>query len=149
MPPVSLPRLMRSLIFRLTAGRRQRLEIEVQQTARRRAQQILEDQKNAAPDIDWTLAPPEAVAWTYDARAGVGRWLNGKSRISEFGIIWESMPAPTFGVTRNGPHIPITPEGIAERGEALALLKAQAQQENLDRLLPDEATNKPTVKQRF
>ena len=49
--------------------------------------------------VDWTLAPDDAVEWVFDARAGRGRWLNGNHTVEEYGIVWEWDPAPSFGAT--------------------------------------------------
>ena len=51
-------------------------------------------------EVDWTLAPLDAVEWVYDEKARRGRWLNGKHEIEEYGLVWEWYPAPDFGATR-------------------------------------------------
>lgn len=74
----------------------------------------------AGVTIDWTQAPDGFHIWRYHEDKQVAVWLNGKNRTEEWGIVWEAMPAPTFGVTTDSKATMSEEEGRRRRAIKLA-----------------------------
>lgn len=70
-------------------------------------------------EVDWSIAPEDAIEWRFDERAQRGYWINGNHRIEEYGIVYDAYPAPDFGANQEA-AVKITPAGVALR-EAVVL----------------------------
>lgn len=49
--------------------------------------------------VDWDQSPRGYPIWKHDAEKGVSVWMNGQSRVEEYGQVWDALPAPSFGAT--------------------------------------------------
>lgn len=93
----------------------------------------------ASAIIDWNQAPDGFHIWRFHEAKNVAVWLNGKHKFEEWGMVWEAVAAPTFGVTTDAKAI-MTPEQGRARN---AFKRSQA----LGKALPAETA--PTQKGRF
>lgn len=89
--------------------------------------------------VDWNLAPDGFHIWRFHEAKNIAVWLNGKHRVEEWGMVWEAVEAPTFGITTDAKV-----EMTAEQAQARrAFKRSQA----LEQALPSPA--KPGRKARF
>lgn len=94
--------------------------------------------------VDWDQAPEGFHIWKYDAEKGYAVWLNGKSKIEEWGQVWEAREAPDFGATTTCKLQMTTLEQLAR--------EAQVKKDHLDAVLPEVETppdEPPKPKVRF
>lgn len=93
--------------------------------------------------VDWNQAPQGFHIWKFDAEKGYAVWLNGKSKIEEWGQVWEAMKAPDFGATTTCKLQMTTLEQLAR--------EAETKKDYLDAVLPQVETppDEPKPKVRF